>query len=646
MDKKEKSGLNWVIAAGVVGADIGTSVFYGTGILFPIVGYLAPAFVLTACIMMWLFKRTYEEGLALSPYNGGAYSMILRSIGRRIAVVAGSLTFVSYLATASVSALSGAFYFSSLFGGLDGGTVVLLSFIPIVLFGLLNTRGIKEPAKLVTLIAGTHFFLLILIGLWGLGFIAFNWSEIDFAKMQDLKPGGEITLAVLMYGFAAAFLGITGFESAAQIVEELEAPALVTVRKLYKTVVILVSLTAPLISLLCLVLLSPTEVNNNLDYLLSGLGNKLGGKALLTIIVIDATLTLFAAVNTAFVGFIGLATTMAKQGNLPTVFLTRIAHRYPSIQGYPLIALPFALVSIAMAAIVAGEIGVVAKVYEISFLGVMVSFCLGVVLIRNKGLRRTVPLPFLSKLVFQLRHRSLRIPEGAHHWSLGLKEIDLPIPRLTNELVREKGDRVIPVPPLISGVILGVATITLFLHADSETLLMLTVLFAGTLLLMAYYRWGVLENRLESRSDLRLGLGRFASVTDLPEDLKKYILCTGGTGARRLINSALRDILSQEKEPFELIIFHAEEGKDEEGFFFELLQRVVSQQIAPIYRQDIILTVKILPGSLNEGLQTLKKAYDFERVIFGTGRDPFASQRLGEEVSKELEIEVTQLSGG
>ncbi|MCB0357911.1 MAG: APC family permease, partial [Bdellovibrionales bacterium] len=135
--KSNKAGLNWVIGAGIVGADIGTSIFYGTGILFPIVGYLAPVFVFTTCLMMWMFKATYQEGLALSPYNGGAYSMILRTIGRRFAVVAGSLTFVSYLATAAVSALSGALYFSSLFDkGLATAIIVILSFVPIFLFGL------------------------------------------------------------------------------------------------------------------------------------------------------------------------------------------------------------------------------------------------------------------------------------------------------------------------------------------------------------------------------------------------------------------------------------------------------------------------------------------------------------------------------
>ncbi len=256
--KRPQDELGWIIAAGIVGADIGTSIFYSTGILFPIVGYYAPLFVLSCCLMMWLFKKTYEEGLAMSPYNGGAYSMILRSVGRRGAVFAGALTFVSYLATAAVSALSGSFYLSSLFPNLTAVHIVLLSFIPIIGFGLLNTKGIKEPAKLVTLIAGLHFLLLIIIAIWGGTFLITNWSSLSFERFTS--PTISLSFSTFMYGFASAFLGITGFESAAQIVEELKTPTLVTVHKLYKTVIILVSVTAPAISFLCLILLSPLEI--------------------------------------------------------------------------------------------------------------------------------------------------------------------------------------------------------------------------------------------------------------------------------------------------------------------------------------------------------------------------------------------------
>ena len=600
--------LSWVIAAGIVGADIGTSVFYGTGILFPIVGYLAPVFVLTTCLMMWLFKATYQEGLAMSPYNGGAYSMILRSLGRRVAVFAGALTFVSYLATAAVSSLSGAKYLGSLSASsMSASNVVLLSFIPIVLFGLLNTKGIKEPAKLVTAIAGFHFFLLMIMVVWGFGFLIFNISEIDFSKLNNLNPmGGELSWPLILYGFSAAFLGITGFESAAQIVEELETPTLVTVSKLYKAVVILVSLTAPFISFLCLILLTQDQVVNNLETLLSLLASKLGGKFLLTVIVTDATLTLFAATNTAFVGFIGLATTMAKQGNLPSPLLFRVAHKYPNIQGYPMIALPFMVVAMMMSAFVAGEVEIVAKVYEIAFLGVMVSFCAGVVLMRNRSIRKGTPSEFLTKYVFEIQ------------------------------------GRVIPVIPLVSGLILGLATLTVFSHAKPDVLLMLETLLGITLLGMAYYRWGVLETRLESRHDLRLGLGKFSKVMDLPSDLPTYVLCAGGTGARQLIAKTIKSVCRKKKNgPFELVVFHAEEGKDPEGFFFELLQRVISQQIAPSFTdKDLILTVKIMPGSLEEGLHTMKRTVNIASLIFGSGRNKEATQKVADQIRDELELDV------
>ena len=452
-----------------------------------------------------------------------------------------------------------------------------------------------------------HFSLLLVIAVWGLVFLGLNWDDVDFEKMRGFKPDGPLTIGMLLYGFSAAFLGITGFESAAQIVEELEEPTMVTVRKLYKIVVILVSLTAPAISFLCLALLSQEQIDTNLNYLLSGLANKLGGRPLAFILVIDAMLTLFAATNTAFVGFIGLATTMSKQGNLPQFLLYRVAHKYPNIQGYPLIALPFMVIAMMMSALVAGEVEIVAKVYEIAFLGVMVSFCIGVVLLRNRDHRRDTPEDYLSNWILMIERRK------------------------------------IPVVPLFSGLVLAFACMQLVSHASNDALLMLTVLFFVTLLGMAYYRWGELERRLERRHDLRLGLGQFSLSTELPEDLKRYVLCAGGTGVRSLINRSLRQILRNESNPFELIIFHAEDGKDNEGFFYESLQRVVSQQIAPVYNKDIILTVKILPGSLSEGLHTLKKTVNFHSVLFGSGRNPEAGHKLAEEISEALEVEVIHL---
>ena len=260
MESSKKTYLNWFISAGIVGADIGTSVFYSTGVLFPIVGYLSPFFILITCLAMWIFKKTYEEGLAMSPRNGGAYSIILRSMGRRAAVGAGALTFVSYLATAAVSSLSGSYYICSLFDSdISLITVVLISFAPILFFGFLNIKGIKEPAKIVTGIASFHFVFLFIIGLWALIYMIFHFQELNMSKFLTLFPDTEkkFNFPLLAYGFAAAFLGITGFESAAQIVEELKAPRIKTLEKLYRVVILAVSVTAPLISFVCLALFKP-----------------------------------------------------------------------------------------------------------------------------------------------------------------------------------------------------------------------------------------------------------------------------------------------------------------------------------------------------------------------------------------------------
>ena len=392
----------------------------------------------------------------------------------------------------------------------------------------------------------------------------------------------------------------------------MKQPQMKTLEKLYKTVILAVSFTAPLISFVCLALLTPEELDQNMNHLLSGLTYKLGGNFLKTLLVINASFTLFAATNTALVGFVGLATTMAKNGNLPQTFLKRILHKYPSLEGYPYIILPFVLIAMCMSAFVAGQVDIAAKVYGIAFLGVMVSFAIGVLLMRNRGFKRSTPREYLSK-----------------------------------HFICYKG-KIFSLPAIFTALILAFSMLVLIFNVNSQVLFMLTFLLSITSLLMAYYRWTVLEKRLMTHSDLRLGLGKYASqsMLDLPDNLQKYILCVGATKTRRLIVSTLQRIKRMQKgQAFELILFYAEgEDLDDSEIFYELLQRVVSQQIAPIIQNDdIILTVKILPGSLLEGLSSLKKTIPFNELFFGVGHDPVHTYELKDEISKELEISITSV---
>lgn len=605
-EKSEHGLLSWQLGAGIVGADIGTSVFYSTSVIMPHAGFLAPVIIGFVCVMMWLFKATYEEGCSVSPFNGGAYIMVLQTIGKRLAMLVGAMTILSYLATAAVSALSGAYYIDS-FDNVKEWTAHGITFVaiaPVILFGLLNIKGIKEPAIIVFWVAFFHFSLLLVmdvVGLW----IAFS-TGADFSLVFRDVP--TLSPMALLHGIAVAFLGITGFESAAQIVEQLKTPTWKTLKKIYLAVVILVGITAPLTSYLCLILLSEEQIHHYKDNLLSGLALVEMGPTFQKVLVVDACLTLFAAVNTAYVGCIGLCTTMAKQGNLPGFLLRRWEIKTGGfIQGYPYVVMPFMLITIAMMLMLPGKVEDLGTVYGMAFLAVMASFCIGVIMMRFGMPTKVNRAPYKS------------------NWTVPFRGTQ------------------IPVPPLIGFVTLMFAEIVLVISAGGARTLGLQILLA-ILLVMCFYRLGLLEGRLRELPDLRLGLGRYSNMTDLPHDLPVYILCTAGAKARKLAQSLIRLLEKEEPGPKEIIIYHAEEEEARRGMMYELLQRVISQQIAPSFRHhDMILTVKILPEKLVDGLIYLKRSHPFSKIFIGTGTHPELAQKYASELEENLGVPVVNI---
>lgn len=608
---REERGLShvalpWWLAAGLVGADIGTSVFYSTGVLWPIVGAAAPLFVLIVVVSMWLFKTTYQEGCSVNPVNGGAYAMVLSTVGRRSGLAIGSLTILSYLATAVVSALSGAYYLSSLWGGnwpLWG--VFAVAAIPVVVFAILNLWGLKESTRVVFVIAAFHFLMLIVMDVWGLWLMA-----AGEAHWERLWQGlAALTPHAFILGFASAFLGITGFESAAQIVEEIERPISRSVRRIYSTIVGLVSFTSPMSSLAIVTLLPLDVIEANRNNLLSALASYQGGQPMLMLLVLNAVLTLFAAVNTAYAGATGLMTTMGQQGNLPGEVLYRWTARFPALKGYPYVALPFMAVCLIMMAIFPGNVDQLGAIYGMAFLGVMISYCAGVVLTRLHHPGKVERAQYLSR------------------WTISWN------------------NRKIPLAPVLGGILLMVAMVTQMVterHARDLG----AQLFLGVLLIMAFYRLGVVEGRMVQMPDLRLGMGRLRGRRDLPSDLPRLVICIKEFDAERIVN-ILAYVLKRHAAAgtIEIVLFHAQTS-DEPHQELEKLSRLISQQLEEFEffaNKDFILTVKVLPGNLIEVLPEYFRTNPFTMAYIGTGPDPAESERLREHLSNELELNVIRL---
>ncbi len=344
--KKPHTRLGQLASTAICGNDITSSCLYVSALAIVYAGKLAPLSLLLVAAVLYLFRKIYAEVVGALPLNGGAYNALLNTTSKRAASVAACLTVLSYMATAVISALEGMHYVHNLWHGLDVmvGTIVLLAF-----FMVLTIIGITESAVVAIGIFITHLTTLSLLLVIGIVFVFSNGGGDDerglatvkqnFAQELPAAPGtndefadlssdddvdapGSFWLA-LFFGFSVSMLGISGFESSSNFVEE-QKPGVFP--KTLRNMWIAVSFFNPLMALLALAVLSMVEVDQNQTALLAHMGTQVGGPWLGKLISVDAALVLSGAVLTSFVGVTGLVHRMTLDRCLPQ-FLLRTNRR-------------------------------------------------------------------------------------------------------------------------------------------------------------------------------------------------------------------------------------------------------------------------------------------------------------------------------
>jgi len=188
----------------------------------------------------------------------------------------------------------------------------------------------------------------------------------------------------LFFGFCAAMLGISGFESSANFVEEQEPGVFPkTLRNMWWAV----SILNPTMALLTLAVLPVAEVGFHKDHLLAHLGDVTAGGWLKILISIDAALVLSGAVLTSYVGVTGLVRRMTLDRCLPQ-FLLKENRAFGTTDR---IIIAFFILAVSVLAVTGGELEALAGVYTLSFLAVMVLFAVGNMLLKIK--RHRLPRP-------------------------------------------------------------------------------------------------------------------------------------------------------------------------------------------------------------------------------------------------------------
>lgn len=365
-------------ATAICGNDITSSCLYVSALAITYAGQYAWISLLMVAAVLYLFRKIYGEAVGALPLNGGAYNILLNTTSKSNASVAACLTILSYMATAVLSASEAMHYLHSLIDSISvfWATIGLLTF-----FLLLIMSGIKESSNVAIGIFVFHLLSMLFLigsGIW----FAYN-NSFDVLSINFKQPvNGSIPMALFL-GFSTAMLGISGFESSANFIEEQEKGVF---PKTLRNMWIAVSVINPLMALVIIGVVPMIEVSGHKETLLSYLGSITGGSNLSMLISIDAVLVLSGAVLTSYVGVAGLMKRMSLDRILPQALL-----KENKKGSSPRILIVFFLLCVSVLFITNGQIGPLSGVYTISFLSVMAYFGFGNFLLKIK--RTKLPRP-------------------------------------------------------------------------------------------------------------------------------------------------------------------------------------------------------------------------------------------------------------
>ncbi|RAW36068.1 hypothetical protein PC110_g7642 [Phytophthora cactorum] len=382
LDQPRKLLSEWPATA-ISGNDILGSVLYAAASVVAKAGKLMPVSLLMVAIVLYFFRFIYEEVVTAIPMNGGTYNALLNTTSKRAAAVAACLSILSYVATGVVSATSGVHYLDTQVDIPIVACTIALLFA----FALLALVGIAENSRVALVIFLHHIVVLtILVVSCAVHSIKnphifrdnmnADFPEVDFAG--TMLDGNAFT--AVFFGFGAAMLGITGFESSSNYVEE-QAPGVF--RKTLRNMWALASFFNVCLGVGILAVLplgGDDGIYASADALLSKAAEVSLGSWFSTWVSVDAFVVLSGSVLTSYVGICGLVRRLATDRVLPS-FLAK-TNELRGTNHYIIAA--FFLLSASLVLVLNADSSIMNGVYTYAFLGLMALFASAAMLLKAK----------------------------------------------------------------------------------------------------------------------------------------------------------------------------------------------------------------------------------------------------------------------
>lgn len=171
--------------------------------------------------VLGFFRHVYAEVVTALPINGGTYNALLNTTSKRMASIAACLSLLSYVATAVVSAYSAVQYIQPIWSAVDGNASASAATVALLgIFAVLTLFGIGESSVVAVAMFFLHVVTLSVLIIMSVVFVGQNGTSTFVANCGSGFPrtapntDGHWAYALFL-GYAAALLGITGFETAA-----------------------------------------------------------------------------------------------------------------------------------------------------------------------------------------------------------------------------------------------------------------------------------------------------------------------------------------------------------------------------------------------------------------------------------------------
>jgi APA family basic amino acid/polyamine antiporter len=313
--------------------DVGSSIYYGLGVVAVVALGAAPIALAAAGIVYIFNALTYAEGSAMLPEGGGSASYARHGFNDLTGFLAGWALMLSYIITIAISAYTIPPYLAYFWPVLKEPAAGTLVSMGIILFLMVvNILGIQESSGMnivfIVLDIATQLTLVTL----GAVLILRPHPETLFQHM--FGQGNWPSTQSLVFGIALAALCFTGVESVSQHGEETRLPQK-KMPQAYALMIVAVLVLFAGISIVALSAMTPQllgdPVNGWARDPVAGIAANLPSETLRSylapLVAVLASTILLTATNAGLLGISRLSYNLSSHSQLPAP-LGRIHHRF------------------------------------------------------------------------------------------------------------------------------------------------------------------------------------------------------------------------------------------------------------------------------------------------------------------------------